>query len=145
MKMNLMRTDGFRFMPATDEDMEKALKIKKGEVVECSFKVARNYAFLRKFWALINTSFEFLTEEQKEFFHGSADGYRQTLEVAAGYYDEFYDVRRRSWVQKPKSIAFDKMDEAEFSQLYEAVVDVIFKIFLKQVDKDEFYQALKDF
>lgn len=144
MKINLVRT-AFGFLFATDDDAEKARKIKAGQVVEVNVKVLRNYAFLKKFWALINVAWSFLTESQQEFFHGSVDGFRCTLEVAAGYYDEFYDATRKSWVQKPKSIAFDKMDEAEFSKLYEAVVDVIFKIFLRQVNKDEFYQALKDF
>lgn len=144
MKLNLVRKE-FYFVPATDDDMQIALKVKKGEVVQANIKVLRNYAFLKKFWALINVAWSFLTEPQQEFFHNSVDGFRCTLEVAAGYYDEFYDATRKSWVQKPKSIAFDKMDEAEFSKLYEAVVDVIFKIFLRQVNKDEFYQALKDF
>lgn len=144
MKLNLVRKD-FSFIPASDEDMEKAIKLRKGEVLECTVKTLRNYALLRKFWALINVAWSFLTEPQQEFFQGSVDGFRCTLEVAAGYYEEFYDLARKSWVQKPKSIAFDKMDEAEFSKLYEAVVDVIFKIFLKQVDKETFYKALKDF
>ena len=46
-----------------------------------------------------------------------------------------------------KSIAFDKMSEAEFDKLYEAVLNVIFKLFLEtnRVDKNTFYNALKDF
>ena len=36
MKLNLIRRADFSFVPATDEDMEKALKIKKGEAVEVS-------------------------------------------------------------------------------------------------------------
>ena len=89
----------------------------------------------------------FLTEKQRDFFHNSVDGFRYTLEVAAGYYDEFYSVSRKEWIQKPKSIAFDKMSEAEFDKLYEAVLNVIFKLFLEtnRVDRDTFYRALKDF
>jgi hypothetical protein len=145
MKLNLIRRSDFSFVPATDEDMEKALKIKKGQAVECSVKVLRNYKLLKKFWAMINTAFNFLSPAQREFFHDSVDGFRCTIEVAAGYYDEFYDVTRRAWIQKPKSIAFDKMGEAEFGKLYEDVVNVVFKIFLPHVDRDEFYQAMKDF
>lgn len=145
MKMNLVRTDSFRFVPAEDTDLEKARKVPQGAVVECNVRILRNYAFMRKFWALVRTAYSFLTERQREFFHNSEDGFRCTLEVAAGYYDEFYDVTRRAWVQKPKSIAFDKMDEAEFSQLYESVVDVIFKVFLGHVNEEEFRNALKDF
>lgn len=146
MKLNMVRKE-FGLFPATDEDMGKLLKVKKGEVAEVNVKVLRNYRFHKKYFALINTAYNFLTEPQREFFHNSVDGFRYTLEVAAGYYDEFYSVTRHEWVQKPKSIAFDKMDEAEFSKLYEAVVNIIFKLFLdnNRVNRDTFYNALKDF
>ena len=147
MKLNLIRRADFSFIPASEDDKQAALKIKRGQVVEANIKVLRNYKLLRKFWAMVNTAFNFLSPQQQEFFHDSADGFRCTLEVAAGYYDEFYDATRRAWVQKPKSIAFDKMDEAEFDKLYEDVVNVVFKLFLEtnRVDRDTFYNALKDF
>lgn len=145
MKLNLIRRSDVSFIPASEDDKQAALKIKKGQVVEVSIKVLRNYKLLRKFWAMVNTAFNFLSPQQQEFFHDSADGFRCTLEVAAGYYDEFYDATRRAWVQKPKSIAFDKMDEAEFDKLYEDVVNVVFKLFLPNVNRDTFYEAMKDF
>lgn len=145
MKLNLIRRSDFSFVPATDEDMEKALKIKKGQAVEVSLKVLRNYKLLKKFWAMVNTAFGFLSPSQREFFHDSVDGFRCTIEVAAGYYDEFYSVTRGEWIQTPKSIAFDKMGEAEFSKLYEDVVNVVFKLFLPNVNRDAFYEAMKDF
>ena len=147
MKLNLIRRADFSFIPASEDDKQAALKIKRGQVVEANIKVLRNYKLLRKFWAMVNTAFNFLSPQQQEFFHDSADGFRCTLEVAAGYDDEFYDATRRAWVQKPKSIAFDKMDEAEFDKLYEDVVNVVFKLFLEtnRVDRDTFYNALKDF
>lgn len=147
MKINLVRRNDSSFIPASEDDKQAALKIKKGEAVEVSVKVLRNYKFHKKFFSMINTAYGFLTEKQRDFFHNSIDGFRYTLEVAAGYYDEFYSVTRKEWVQKPKSIAFDKMSETEFDKLYEAVLDVIFKLFLEtnRVDRDTFYNALKDF
>lgn len=144
MKINLVRKD-FYLAAASDEDMEKMLKLKKGQVMEATIKTRRNYKLLQKFFALINVSYEFLSEQQRSFFHDSKDGYRYTLTLAAGYYDTVYSVARREWIQVPKSIAFDKMDEAEFDALYESVVNVIFKLFLNHVDKEEFNNALKDF
>lgn len=144
MKINLVR-EPFGFLFATDEDAEKARKIKEGTVVEVNVKVLRNYRFLRKFFAMINTAWEFLNERQQEFFHNSKEGFRATLTVAAGYYEEVYSVTRREWIQIPKSIAFDKMSEDEFDKLYNAVVDVVFKLFLPHVDRDSFYAAMKDF
>lgn len=147
MKLNLVRTDGFRFIPATDDDMKKALKIRKGEVVEVSVKVLRNYAFHRKFFKLIEVAWNYLTEPQQKIFENSMNGFRYSMEVAAGYYEDFYDIGRQTLVRKPKSISFDKMDEAEFSELYDAVANTIFTLFLddNRVDRDTFYNALKDF
>ncbi len=144
MKINLLRKD-FALCPATDEDMEKMLKIKKGVPFEANVRQVRNYPFLKKFFALINTSWEFLDERQQEFFHGSKDGFRHTLTMAAGYYDTVYSITNNQWVQIPKSISFDKMEEPEFDKLYEGVVDVIFRLFLERVDRSRFYEALKDF
>lgn len=144
MKINLVRK-GFTLEAATDDDMAKILKLKKGQAYEVNFKLLRNYKLHRKFFSLINTAWEFLTEKQQEYFHNSKDGFRYTLTVAAGYYDEIYSIARREWIQVPKSIAFDKMTEDEFDKLYEAVVDLIFKLFLPQVDKEQFYNALKDY
>lgn len=144
MKINLIRKD-FALYPAMDEDMEKMLKLKKGAPFEANIRQVRNYPFLRKFFALINVSWEFLNEQQQEFFHNSKEGFRHTLTMAAGYYDTIYSVSDQQWVQTPKSISFDKMSEAEFDKLYESVVNVIFKLFLERVDKEQFYEALKDF
>ena len=146
MKLNLVRKPwGFLF--AEDEDAEKARKIKADTIVTAEVKVLRNLKLHRKFFKLIDVAWNFLTEAQQEFFHNSVDGFRYTLEVAAGYYEEFYSVIRREWIQKPKSIAFDKMDEAEFDKLYEAVLNVVFKFFLEynRVNRDTFYNAMKDF
>lgn len=144
MKINLVRK-GFMLEAATDDDMKKVLKLKKEQVYQVDFKLHRNFKLHRKFFSLINTAWEFLSEKQQEYFHNSKDGFRYTLTVAAGYYDEIYSIARREWMQIPKSIAFDKMAEDEFDKLYEAVVDLIFRLFLPHVDKDLFYNALKDY
>lgn len=145
MKLNLIRRSDFSFVPATDEDMEKALKIKKGQAVEVSVKVLRNYKLLKKFWAMINTAWEFLSEPQQNYFNNSKDVFRSVLISSAGYCYRVYSSRLREWIDIPKSIAFDKMDEAEFDKLYENVVNVLFEWLLPHVDRDRFYEAMKDF
>jgi hypothetical protein len=56
-----------------------------------------------------------------------------------------YSIERREWLEIPKSIAFDKMDEAAFSDLYERVKDVILSTFLHNVDEEEFLHKLSGF
>lgn len=146
MKVNLVRRPwGFLF--ADDDDAMKARSIKQNTVVEATFRTKRSLKLHHKFFALISTAWEFLTEQQQEFFHNSKDGFRHTLTIAAGYYETVYSITRKQWLETPRSIAFDKMNEAEFSKLYEDVVNLIFKLFLSKnnVNKDAFYSALKDF
>lgn len=145
MKFNLIRRSDFSFVPATDEDMEKALKIKKGQAVECSVRVLRNYKLLRKFFAMINTAWEFLNEAQQVQFSNSKDVFRQSLTASAGYCDLVQLSSDNGAVIIPKSIAFDKMSEAEFEKLYENVINRLFEWLLPNVDRDTFYEAMKDF
>lgn len=144
MKINLVCTaDGFK--PATDEDYEAKKSIKNGTVCECVIKEYRNYKFLKKYFSLINCAWEFLSEEQQKFFYDSKDSFRKTVEVAAGHCEPVYNRTRNEWLDMPKSIAFDKLTESEFSQLYERVKDVLYNLFLTSVNREEFAENLKWF
>lgn len=145
MKINLVRRNDSSFIPASEYDKQAALKIKKGTVVEASIKVLRNYKLLRKFFAMINTAWEFLTEAQQKVFSNSKDAFRHTLTVSAGYCDLVQLSPEKGAVLIPKSIAFDKMTEAEFEKLYDAVLDEVFKRFLSDKNKDAFFEAMKNF
>ena len=144
MKINLVVTgDGFRC--ASDDDYEKKRKLKVGSVVEVTFREYRNYAFLKKFFALLNCSWNYLNEQQQAFFKDNVEKFRETLLIATGYSETFYDVKRRAWLERPRSIAFDKMAESDFSDFYERAKDVIFNYFIPDVNRDEFEQQLKWF
>lgn len=144
MKINLVVTgDGFRC--ASDDDYEKKRTLKRGTVVECTVKEYRNYKFHKLYFSLINLSWEYLTEQQRAFFKDDVDRFRETVQIAAGHYESCYSLARGEWFEKPKSIAFDKLTEAEFHELYEKVKNVIFQTFIPNVNKDEFEYAIKDF
>ncbi len=144
MKINLVVTgEGFRC--ATDDDYEKKRTLKRGTVVECTIKEHRNYKFHKLYFSLINISWEYLNEQQRAFFRDDVDAFRKTVEVAAGHYEPVYSVARQSWLEVPKSIAFDKLSESDFELLYEKVKNVIYREFIPNVNKDEFEYAIKDF
>ena len=144
MKINVVCT-AMGLVPFNDSDYDEKHKLKVGKVYEVTIKEARNIRLHRLFFALINCSWEFLGEWRQEFFHNDKDAYRETLTIAAGYYEPFYSPTRQEWLEKAKSIAFDKMDETEFSELYERVKDVIYKVYIPNDLKDEFEQQLKYF
>lgn len=128
-----------------DEDTESRMKkVHEGEVVTITFKKPRNAAFHRKYFSLINTAWEYLTERQEKLY-GSKDGFRKTLQVAAGFYEPVFDFIEERFVKSPSSIAFDKMDEVEFGELYEGVRRVLFTHILKNVSEEEFMSNLVDY
>ena len=133
------------FVPETDADYEAKKKLKRGAVYEAVFREARNPRFHRLFFALLNCSWAYLTEEQQTFFKDNIDKFRDTLLIATGYTETFYDIGRNAWLEKPRSIAFDKMSESDFHDFYERAKDVIFNCFIKAELRDEFEQQLKWF
>jgi len=143
MKLHLLNTiDGLR--PCTDPDYDQKKRLKIGAVYEAEIREVRNYQFLRKYFALIRCAYAFLTPSQQEFIK-SPDGLRKTVQIAAGYCEVYYSIKRKEWVEESKSIAFDKMTEAEFSEVYEGVRLVLFTYFLKHVDEATFMRELVNF
>lgn len=144
MKLNLVVTsEGFR--PAADEDYELKKKLKRGSVVRCTVVEFRNYGLHRKYFALINCAWEYLTEQQREFFYDNVESFRKTVEVSAGHCEPVYNRTSNEWYDMPKSISFDSMSESEFEILYERVRDVLYQMFIPSVNKQEFEEELKVF
>jgi len=144
MKLKLVCTsEGFKCYE--DEDFEKKKTLKRGTVVEATIKEYRNIKFHRLYFALINCAWEYLTEQQRAFFKEKVDLFRETVQIAAGHYETCYSLARQEWFEKPKSIAFDKLTEAEFHDLYERVKNVIYSTFIPNISKKEFEENLRLF
>lgn len=144
MKINLVYSNGV-FKVADDEDYEKKKKLKRGVVYECVIKEYRNYKFHKLYFALINCAWEYLLETQRRFFKDNVECFREAVQVAAGHCETCYSVKRQDWIEIPKSIAFEAMTEDEFSSLYERVRDVIYQIFIPDINKKEFEEQLRYF
>lgn len=144
MKIRLLNTpEGLK--PLYDDDFEEKKKLKLGQTYTVEIRLMRNLQFHRKYFALINCAWEYQNEKVKTHFSENKEAFRKTVEIAAGWYDTVYSIQRKEWVQTPKSIAFDKMDNTEFEQLYENVKTVLFNTFLRKVDINEFLSNLINF
>lgn len=139
----LNTTSGLK--PCYDEDYEEKKKLKIGETYKVKITLARNLQFHKKFFALINCAWEYQNEKVVEFFHHNKDAFRKTVVIAAGWYEPVYSIDKKEWTQNYKSIAFDKMDEAEFMDLYDNVKRVLFQTFLRHIDEEEFMKNLINF
>lgn len=132
--------------PCYDDDYDEKKKLKLGQVYKAKITQSRNIHFHRKYFALIRTAWEYVNERfQRELFKDNIENFRKGVEVAAGHCDVVFNPRLKEFVDVPKSIAFDKMDELEFQDLYERVKNVLFSTFLKNIDEDEFMSNLIDF
>ena len=131
-------------IPMTSEDYDLKKRLKIGEVYSVDIKLVRNYEFHKKYFALINCAWEFMTEKQQAFFK-DIEKFRKTIEVAAGHCEPFYSHERKEWFDIPKSIAFDKMDNSQFEDLYQRVLDVLFLTALKTISREEFEKNLINF
>lgn len=131
-------------VPLGDDDYEEKKKLKLGQTYSVEVKIARNVDFHRKYFALISYAWEFLNEQETERFR-TKENFRKYVEVAAGHCDVIFHPRLQEYIEIPKSISFGKMDNAEFSDLYKRVRDVIFSIIGNRVTQDQFERLLLDF
>ena len=120
MKITLIKQLNNSFKIAYNSDYENAKKIPLNEPIEFEFKRVRNYKFHKKFFALINLVFE----NQEQYIN--IEHLRKDLIISAGYYDLRFNIEGVE-IQEAKSISFAKMDEAEFSELYNRIIDVVVK------------------
>lgn len=131
-------------VPLGDDDYEQKRKLKLGETYSVEVKVVRNVDFHRKYFALIAYAWEFLNEQEAERFKDK-ENFRKYIEIAAGHCEVIFHPRLQEFVEIPKSIAFAKMDNTAFSDLYGRVKDVIFSIIGDRVTQEEFERLLIDF
>ena len=128
--------------PAYEADRETLSKIKAGSFVRLKLNRARNYQFHRKYFALINFSFDYFEipdlpddPEKKWMKHvmpgKNIDRIRKDLTILAGYHEVFYRVDDSVRIEA-QSISFGSMSEDDFEKLYSATIEVVLKHVCKQ-------------
>lgn len=125
-------------VPLYEEDYEKRKRLKTGQTYRVTVKKARNTALHNRYMLLVRMGWAYLGERKQQYF-GSVDGFRYSVEIAAGYYEPVYNIRKKEFEQRVKSIAFDKMDELEFRELYDAVRNVILEL-LKDLPLEDLHR-----
>lgn len=138
-----VRNTAHGLVPLYDEDYEEKRKLQIGKDYLAEIKVPRNLKFHRLYFSLINCAWDLQSEERRQkMFRGSIDNFRKTVQIAAGHCETVYNLRLKDFVEIPKSISFESMDEAEFKDLYERVRDVLFRVFLKGIITEELFEDL---
>ena len=136
MKITLVKQLNGQFKVAYDSDHEKAKKIKVNEFYEFEYKQPRNYRFHKKFFALLELVY------QNQEIYTNKDDLREDLTIEAGYYRTYENIKGNT-VKKANSISFAQMDEIEFSEFYNRVIDVIVKWL--QIDKQDLIDNIQEY
>jgi hypothetical protein len=129
---------GGKLVPADEASRAILSKIKTGDVVRVEVKRPRNTAHHRKFFALLNVVFE--NQEAYE----NPDHLLLALKYAVGHCD-IVIAKDGSKMPIGRSIAFHKMNQAEFEAFYEKCLDVIAKHFLPGVETDALRAEVEGF
>ena len=118
-----------RIKPLYNSDYDVFKKVKKNTALRFEVVQQRNYEFHKKLFALINLGYE-----NQEFTAVDKDGvtvtvsfehYRKLVILKAGFYDIIQT--EKGVVYMPQSISYSSMDNAEFEELFNAILDVIAK------------------
>ena len=120
MKITLIKQLNNSFKLAYNSDYETAKKIALNEPVEFEFTKKRNLKFHKKFFSLLNLVFE------NQELYINIEHLRKDLTISAGYYILRYNFEGVE-ITEAKSISFANMDEIEFSEFYNRVIDVVVK------------------
>ena len=142
MKNTFAKTLDGRAAPFGDNAVKAWGRVKSGDLVEMDWHKIRNPKFHRKFFALLNFAFDhweapkgFETEisvtPQKNF-----EQFREDAIILAGFYEVYWRLDG-TFRTKAKSISFASMEEDEFEELYNKVINVILAKVLVNYDREE--------
>jgi len=148
MKVFLTKTN-IGLVPADTNTTDWFNRLKAGEVVKADFKKVRNYAFLRKYFALLNVAYDNWTPGPVDSKYGPVeknfDRFRADVTILAGYYDVTVRLDGSTRIE-PKSISFAKMDEESFSELYSKTIDVLLKfVYNSGITGDELNRIVEQY
>jgi hypothetical protein len=116
-------------VPADEAAKQAVKRWKIGETLKCSVRKPRCYTNHKRYFALLNLTFE---NQDK---YTSFEHFRKAVQIAAGHVDELITLDGEILFM-PKSIAYDTLDEMEFSKVFGETMMVCAKI-LGDMDLNE--------
>ena len=122
----MLRFDGTYLSPNSGVDHENYSKLKTGQIYFCQFKRSRNPDFHRKMFAVIKAMFE---NQPEATTIENMEDYRHQLLLHLGYVHTYIIPKTGATVARVKSMAFDEMDEDEFTDLYNDLLSLAAKIY----------------
>lgn len=123
-KGKVERNDFWSLIPYDEETEEKLSGIPYGVPLNIELSQPRSRDHHAAYFAMINAVWQYLLNERENKEIGDVNNLRRLLQVEAGYFDIF--IYNGEVIKYPKSIAFKELDELQFRELHNKVLDVIF-------------------
>lgn len=145
MKINVYKMPGGVLACASEYDIERINKFKTGEMYEIDIKYVRNPVFHRKVFAFFQYCFQYYVSHLEHLSeYAQFDKFRKDLTILAGYKEEYYSLDGSVRVEA-KSLEFGKMDQDEFEECYQALIQAAIYHIFPQWDEYQLYNELGRF
>ena len=123
MKANFIVMENGQGLMTMDSSSERIFKKHPpGTVISCEVKEFRNYAFHKKWFAMVKFAYDHYSAEFKSF-----DTFRNEITIMAGHFEVVASLGSNSVKKIPKSISFGSMSEEEFERFYSDSINAILK------------------
>ena len=143
MLIEMIKQPGGVFIPVDDIESEQLTRFKTGEQYQVEVKLTRNPAFHRKVFAFFRFCFEYWRGNDYQDDVKQRKVFRNHLTCLAGYYDSYHGIDGRVRIEA-KSLSFGDMDQEEFEQCYNALIQAALDHVFKKPG-DEIYNKLVGF
>lgn len=134
-------------IPLDEYDRNLKNKLRIGHDYKVEVTVPRNLRFHRKFFALLNLTYnnlpeQFTTPNNRTAYIPSVEALLMALKIDLGLYD-IIEVQGRKLI-KLHSISFAKMDNAQFERFYDLAIMAILSKYLPGLDKNSLLQEVEN-
>jgi hypothetical protein len=130
--------------PLTSEDFRKSLRFKDGDFIRIETWKERSVNFHRKYFALLNCAVNHLPDEERFEQYRDVNYLRKYTLIMIGKCEVIIGLTgRENYI--PKSISFQKMDNAEFEEVYSKTLIVLLKYFLAHLSLEDFENDILNF
>lgn len=125
------------------------MKSEVGEMFRFTTKFQRNGRFHRKMFVLLNLGYEVWAPPRKHrTYKGfelqkNFDQFREDIVIAAGFFERTFDMKGRMKL-RAKSLSYAKMDDDEFGQVYNKVLDTLLESVMAQYGGRDDVNAVVD-
>jgi len=120
-----------------------------GELITFDVKLMRNSKYHRKFFLMLQVGFDAWEPARKnKTYKGMAvqknfERFRKDVVIAAGHYEQTFNLKGEMELEA-KSISFRRMEQPEFEEVYNSVLDVLLQeVLITYKGRDEVNEVVE--